>query len=97
MEQYSGNPQPVQRNFMSQEPLAPIMTMGQWLVTMLLMMIPIVNIVLIIVWAVSKNENPNRSNWAKAYLIIMAIVVVIYVLFAGIIFGAMGGLSSLAG
>ncbi len=97
MEQYSGNPQPADRSFSYQEPLAPIMTMGQWLVTMLLMAIPIVNIVLIIVWAVSKTENPNRSNWAKAYIIIMAIVIVLYVLFAGVVLGAMGGLSSLAG
>ena len=84
------------RNFSSLEPSAPVMTMGQWLVTMLLLMIPIVNIVLIIVWAVSKTENPNKSNWAKAYLVIMAVVIVLYVLFAGVILGAMGGLSSLA-
>lgn len=96
MEQYSDNPQPVQRDFSSQKPLAPIMTMGQWLVTMLLLLIPIVNIVLIIVWAVSKNENPNRSNWAKAYLILIAIMLVLYGLIFGIFFGALGGLSGLA-
>ncbi|HOD18281.1 MAG TPA: hypothetical protein PKJ14_06570 [Candidatus Cloacimonadota bacterium] len=42
--------------------VAPVMTIGNWIVTMLLMLIPIANIVLLIVWAVSNTDNPNRKN-----------------------------------
>lgn len=97
MEQYSDYPRPEEQKYSSQEPMASVMTMGQWLVTMLLMMIPIANMVLLIVWAVSKTENPNRSNWAKAQLIMMVVAIVLWMLFAGVIMGAMGGLSSLVG
>ncbi len=35
--------------------VAPVMSIGQWLVTFLLMAIPIVNIIMIIVWLTSKD------------------------------------------
>jgi len=63
--------------FRTHEQLAPVMTVGNWIVTMLLMIIPIVNIVLLIVWAASSSENLNRKNWAIATLIFFAISFVI--------------------
>ncbi|HXL01056.1 MAG TPA: hypothetical protein PLE90_06615 [Dysgonamonadaceae bacterium] len=44
------------------------------------MLIPIVNIVMLFIWAFDKNINPNKSNWAKASLIWSAIVIVLYIL-----------------
>lgn len=69
-------------------------TMGEWLITMLLMLIPCVNIVLMFVWAFSKSEKKSKSNFFKAYLIWFAIwmgIVIVFwiVAFAGII-SAMG-------
>jgi hypothetical protein len=55
------------------EQLAPVMTVGNWIVSMLLLIIPFVNIILLIVWAASSSENPNRKNWAIATLIFIAI------------------------
>lgn len=72
-------------------PLAPVMTVGQWLVTYLLLAIPLVNIVLIFVWALSDGENPNRRNWAIAILIMWAIALVIVAFAWGAIIAAMGG------
>lgn len=69
-----------------QQPQVPenekVMSVGSWLVTQLLLCIPIVNIILIIVWAVgSKNTNKNKSNFFRAYLILAAITfVVVFVL-----------------
>lgn len=59
-----------------------VMSVGSWLVTQLLLCIPIVNIILIIVWAVGgKNTNKNKSNFFRAYLILAAITfVVVFVL-----------------
>jgi len=42
------------------------MSVKDWLITLLLMAIPIVGIVLLFVYAFGNNENVNKQNWAKA-------------------------------
>ena len=64
-----------------------VMSVTDWLVTLLLMIIPVVNLILLIVWAVSDSGNRNRTNWARAALIMGAIWIVIYILIFGAIFG----------
>lgn len=56
-------------------------SIGNWLVTYLIMCIPIVNIVMLFVWAFSDNSPKSKSNWAKASLIWMAIGIVLCFLF----------------
>lgn len=63
------------------------LSVKDWLVTLLLMAIPVVGIVLLFVYAFGSNENPNRQNWAKAQLIMMAIIFVL-VIFMFIVFGS---------
>ncbi|MBD9156718.1 MAG: hypothetical protein EGQ17_07770 [Lachnospiraceae bacterium] len=58
--------------------------MGEWLVTMLLMLIPCVNIVLMFVWAFSSKEKKSKSNYFKAALIFAAIVLVLYIILIAI-------------
>ena len=48
-------------------------TVGDWIVTMLLMCIPIANLVLLLVWAFGDSAPISKSNWAKAALIWMLI------------------------
>ena len=69
--QYTPNP------YGYNEPIAPVMSVKDWLITLLVMLIPCVNIIMMFVWAFSKTENPNKSNYFKAYLIYYAISVVI--------------------
>ncbi len=64
----------------AQQPTAPIMTVGNWIVTYILMAIPIVGIIMLIVWAASNTENPNRKNWAIAMLIMWAISIVLMII-----------------
>ena len=59
-------------------------SMGEWLVTMLLMLIPCVNIVLMFVWAFSSKEKKSKSNCFKAALIFAAIVLVLYIILIAI-------------
>ena len=59
-------------------------SMGEWLVTMLLMLIPCVNIVLMFVWAFSSKEKKSESNYFKAALIFAAIVLVLYIILIAI-------------
>ena len=51
---------------------------GEWLIAMLLMMVPCVNIVLMFVFAFSKTEKKSKSNYFKATLIMMGVVFVLY-------------------
>lgn len=52
---------------------APVMTVGDWIKTMLLLAIPIVNIILVFVWAFSSTANPNKRNYFRASLILGAV------------------------
>ncbi len=52
------------------------------------MMIPLVNLIMMFVWAFSSNTNPNKANYFKATLILFAIVMVIYLVLAVVFFGS---------
>jgi uncharacterized membrane protein YqjE len=55
-----------------------VMSIGDWIITLLIMCIPLVNLIMILVWAFSGNSNPNRANFCKANLILMAIGVILW-------------------
>ncbi|MDP6504710.1 MAG: hypothetical protein QF886_13890, partial [Planctomycetota bacterium] len=48
-------------------------SVGNWIVTYILLCIPIVNIVLLFVWAFGSNTPESKANWAKAMLLLMLI------------------------
>jgi len=76
-------------------PSEDVVSLGEWILTIFLMWIPIVNFVLLIVWAFGSNTKPSKANWAKATLLWMVIGVVLYFfLFASIIGGIIGGINS---
>jgi len=50
-----------------------IISTGEWLVTKVLILIPVVNIILLIIWSLSKTENQNKINWARATLFVYLI------------------------
>ena len=57
---------------------APIVSTGEWVASKFLLLIPIVNIIFLFIWAFNKSENKNKSNWAKATLIVYVLRVFIY-------------------
>lgn len=59
------------------------LSVGDWMITILLAAIPLVNIVMLFVWAFGSNTNPNKANWAKATLIWMVIGILLWVLVLG--------------
>lgn len=67
---------------------APVVSVKEWLLTNLILMIPLVNIVMMLAWAFSSNTNPNKANYFKAALILFAIVMAIYLVLAVVIFGS---------
>lgn len=78
-------PQPGMYSPIPQEPAGPELeepvSLGEWMIAMLLMCIPCVNIVLMFVWAFSKSEKKSKSNYFKASLIWMAIGLGVMILF----------------
>ena len=71
---------PAQHVFPGQQPMAPVVGVGDWFVSILITSIPIVNIILLFVWAFGSRTNPSKANWAKALLIWVLIGIVIAVL-----------------
>ena len=52
---------------------AEVLSMRDYLLMLILMAIPVVNIIVCILWIISSNCNPNRKNFAKAWMIITVI------------------------
>lgn len=55
---------------------------GEWVLSIFILMIPCVNIIMMFVWAFSRTEKKSKSNFFKAYLIFFAIVMALMVLFS---------------
>lgn len=52
------------------------MTLGDWIITLLIMMVPCVNIVMLFVWGFGQG-NTSRKNYCRAALIFAAISIVL--------------------
>ena len=74
---------------------APVMSLGDWLITFVVLVIPIVGLIMVFVWGFSKTTNPNKANFCKATLILWLISAVLFMLMGGMAFlSAMGGAGS---
>lgn len=73
--------------------LTKIMTVGDWFVTILITSIPIVNIIMLFIWAFGSDAPKSKVNWAKATLIWMAIGVALSLIFIPILTAIMVGIS----
>ena len=65
-------------------------SMGEWLGTMLLMCIPVVNIILMFVWAFGGSAKVSKRNYFRASLLLAAIVTVLWIV-AIVVMLALGG------
>jgi hypothetical protein len=65
-----------------------IPSVGDWLIIFLLLLIPLVNIILLLVWAFSSDTNPVKANFSKAALLWIIILMGIYFIFFGAIIAA---------
>ncbi|MBW6460842.1 MAG: hypothetical protein K0B08_09730 [Bacteroidales bacterium] len=63
----------------------PILTTGDWFITLLITAIPLIGLIMLFVWAFSGSVNPNKANWAKASLIWVAIGILLSIIFFAII------------
>jgi hypothetical protein len=81
------NPPPYQAPYQNPYQNQPTLTVGDWFVTILVAAIPLVGLIMLFVWAFSSDTNPNKSNWAKAMLIWMAIGIALWFIFGAAMLG----------
>lgn len=66
---------------------------SEWFWTLLITAIPIVGLVMLFVWGFSGSTNTSKANWAKATLLWMLVITVLYILLfiiVGVSFLGMG-------
>ncbi len=57
-------------------------SVGQWIVTFIWLAIPVVNLIMLIVWAVSATTHPSKRTYARATLICGLFAFVVALVFA---------------
>lgn len=62
-------------------------SVGDWLITLIVAAIPLIGVIMLFVWSFSSGTPVSKSNWAKATLILLAIMIVLYIVFFAL-FGA---------
>ncbi|PHM45140.1 hypothetical protein Xmau_01348 [Xenorhabdus mauleonii] len=56
-----------------------VISTREWVWTIILVMIPVVNLVFLVYWSFSKSTNLNKKNYAIANWIVTAFMLVLYV------------------
>ena len=56
-----------------------IMSVKDWIGTLLLLIIPLANIVLLFLWAFGEDVKQSKKNFCRAYLILVGILFAIYI------------------
>ena len=64
------------------------LTVGDWMIILLLISIPVINIIMLFVWALSSDTNETKSNFAKAVLMWFVVIIIIWIL----IFASLAGI-----
>ena len=72
--------------------MEPVMTVGEWALTILLTCIPCVNIIMLLIWAFGSSAPKTKSNWAKAQLIFVAIGIVLSIILSTVMGASLAAL-----
>jgi uncharacterized membrane protein YdbT with pleckstrin-like domain len=82
----------IQSNPVNDSPQYTPISVGEWVITIIIIAIPIVGFIMLFVWGFGSNTQPSKANWAKAALIMIGISIVLSFLFLGSLLGIMGSL-----
>lgn len=63
------------------------MTIGDWLITFLIQIIPLVGLVMLFVWAFGGDTHPSKKTWAQASLLWIVIMIVLAIIFFAAVWG----------
>jgi len=70
------------------------MTIGDWLITLIITYIPLVGFIMLFVWAFGDGTHPSKKTWAQAALIMVAISIILAIVFFGLLASILGGIFS---
>lgn len=65
------------------------LSMGNYLIMMIVSAVPVVNLIMLFAWAFG-STNQNRKNFARAQLIVLAACVILFLLFSDSFFEGLG-------
>ena len=82
----------IQSNPVNDSPQYTPISVGEWVITIIIIAIPIVGFIMLFIWGFGSNTHPSKANWAKASLIMIGISIVLSFLFLGSLLGIMGSL-----
>ncbi|MFS4494113.1 hypothetical protein [Maribacter sp. 2308TA10-17] len=63
-----------------------VVSVKEWLISLIITVIPVVGIIMLFVWAFGERTNPNKANLAKAFLLFHIIAIALF-----LIIGIFGG------
>ena len=69
-------------------------TVGEWIITFIITAIPLVGLIMMFVWAFGGGAHPSKKTWAQAYLILLAVGIVLLIIFFGVFATILGNLFS---
>ena len=86
------SPAETQQNNFLQKPL----TVGDWILTLIVLSIPVIGLVFLLYWALSSTSNVNRKNYCIAVLILAVILSALFLglFFMGVFASMMSGIST---
>jgi len=58
-------------------------SVGEWIITLIITGLPLIGLIMLFVWAFGSTTSTSKANWAKAALIIYAVLIVLGILFGG--------------
>jgi len=62
------------------------MTLGDWLITLIVTYIPFVGFIMLFVWAFGDGAHPSKKSWAQAVLIFVAISFILFIVLIVVFF-----------
>ena len=64
---------------MSTQPYQRELSVGDWILTLIVLGIPLVNVVMYLYWAFSSSVHPTRRNFSRASMVLFVVGAVLYV------------------
>lgn len=58
------------------------LSVGDWIITFIILAIPIVNIIAVFVWALSSATQPSKKSYAQALIVVAIFCIALSIIFA---------------
>lgn len=65
------------------DPIPPV-SIAEWLITLLIILIPVINVIMLLVWSLNKSTHRSKANFSKAVFILILITLFLFVVILAI-------------